>query len=136
MAIKQFIKVSPRIVDRRDSGKSYYVASCDECGTEYYPIRVTSKYCSNSCAQKAYHKRIAKDGNKPIKKVERKALEKITVKGWNNAYLILKERYKTKGKKAEILAALKALPIGSDFTYEKHKVNRFAPYGFTLQQYT
>lgn len=136
MAIKEYVRVKSQIIDRRNSGKSYYIAECDECATEFYPTRSNSKYCSNRCSQKAYHKRIAIEGNKPIKKVERKTPENITVKGWNNVYLFLKKTYKTKGKKAEIIAALKGLSIGAAFTYEKHKVIRFAPYGFTIQQYT
>jgi hypothetical protein len=50
MSIKSYVPPKLKLIDHRSSEGGYYTANCDICGTEYYPKRSNSKYCSPKCA--------------------------------------------------------------------------------------
>jgi endogenous inhibitor of DNA gyrase (YacG/DUF329 family) len=49
MAIKSYVPPKLKLIDNRSPDGGYYTANCDICGTEYYPKRSNSKYCSPKC---------------------------------------------------------------------------------------
>lgn len=49
MSIKRYVPKINDFVDHRNSEGGYYIADCDECGTEYYPLYRNSEYCSDNC---------------------------------------------------------------------------------------
>lgn len=57
MAIIKLIPKVSKMTDYRSNDGGYYIANCEVCGTEYYPKRSTSKYCSNTCSVIAYRNR-------------------------------------------------------------------------------
>lgn len=52
---KKFIK-GGQIKNYKDF-PSYFIATCEYCGREFYPAKRSAKYCSNSCKQMAYLER-------------------------------------------------------------------------------
>ena len=49
MAIKSYVPPKLKLIDYRSPEGGFYTANCDVCGTEYYPKRSNSKYCSPKC---------------------------------------------------------------------------------------
>lgn len=66
--IKSYVPPKIKIIDFRKPEGGYYVASCDVCGTEFYPKRSNAKYCSDKCSTVHYRKGVV-DGTiakKPV----------------------------------------------------------------------
>lgn len=86
MAIKSYVPPKLKMIDHRNPEGGYYTANCDICGTEYYPKRSNSKYCSGKCAVVSH--RVANAANTVVKKYESKPKKEKTsgevVKSLNN----------------------------------------------------
>lgn len=83
MAIIKFIPEVKKIVDYRNSGGGFYVATCDSCGTEFYPKRGNAKFCNDKCAQNSFREKIA-SGAVPKKTVKKTTISGQIVKGQQN----------------------------------------------------
>lgn len=56
MAIKKYTPPTRSIIDNRNPNGGFYEATCDSCGTIYYPKRITSKYCTPKCGLDNFRK--------------------------------------------------------------------------------
>ncbi len=56
MAIKKYTPPTWQIIDNRNPNGGFYEATCDSCGTIYYPKRITSKYCTPKCSLDHFRK--------------------------------------------------------------------------------
>lgn len=50
MPILSYVPEKKTILDHRKPDGGYYTAKCDVCGTDFYPLRSSAKYCSPKCA--------------------------------------------------------------------------------------
>jgi len=127
MAILEYIPPIKKVIDKRNDKGDYYKASCDVCGTEFYPKRRSAKYCNPNC-KVIQHRidvangKIPKEIKKGIKKPKIK--NQNTIRGCKNVYQYLKSKYKTRGDREWILNILNALHFGEDFVYENTKIIR------------
>lgn len=56
MAIKKYTPPKRQIIDNRNPNGGFYEATCDSCGTIYYPKRITSRYCTPKCSLDHFRK--------------------------------------------------------------------------------
>ena len=111
MAIIKFIPKVSKMTDYRSNDGGYYIANCEVCGTEYYPKRCTSKYCSNTCSVIAYRNRA-------------KAEEpKIVAAGCKSVCADFFKQFKRKGD-ADYL--MKRMKINSSFKLENYTIKRLS----------
>jgi len=59
MTILKYIPAEQNIIDYRGKNVGYYEATCDVCGTLFYPRRSDTKYCTAGCGLIAYRKALA-----------------------------------------------------------------------------
>lgn len=76
MAIVKYIPKPKVIKDFRKPEGGYFEATCEECGTTYYPLRSTSKFCSKSCLMMNWRKKNPKTLVKSKKVTKSKAESK------------------------------------------------------------
>ena len=135
MAILKYIPRKSKIIDRRTENGGYYEATCDVCGTIFYPKRNTAKYCSHPCAIHAYRERNSKKTESKMTKVfkeEKKQIANpivpINTKAIGiNALIELLQKMgaDTRRDKAYIKDALKSISTGKDFLYLDKQGNSF-----------
>ena len=49
MPILEYIPPIKNIIDKRNDKGNYYKATCEICGTEFYPKSKSAKYCTSNC---------------------------------------------------------------------------------------
>jgi len=54
MAILKYIPAKTKIIDKRNPDGGYYEATCEVCGTTFYPARASAKYCTSKCRLNHY----------------------------------------------------------------------------------
>jgi hypothetical protein len=137
MAILEYVPPIKNITDNRTQRGDYYRASCDVCGTEFYPKRRSAKYCTPNC-KVIQHRIDVANGKitKEIKSSTRKSNsdKKITIRGNKNVYLLLKDKYDTHGQRMWILETLNDLEFGQSFIYVKHEITRISTMLFEVKK--
>ena len=139
MAIIEYIPPIKQVIDRRNAKGDYYKASCDVCGTEFYPKRRNAKYCTPNCKVIQFridvaNGKVPKEIQKPSKiSNSRKSGGVKNYRGAKNVYKFLKETYETRGQKDEILDGLKSLDFDEIFTFGKHKISKISPLIFEVK---
>lgn len=136
MAILEYVPPIKNITDNRTQRGDYYRASCDVCGTEFYPKRRSAKYCTPNC-KVIQHRIDVANGKitKEIKKSTKKSNsdKKNTIRGTKNIYLLLKNKYDTYGDRNYILEGLNELEFGQSFVYGKHEITRISTMLFEVK---
>ena len=144
MALKRHIPKKVEIIDRRSKDGGYYIAECDECGIEFYPVSSRAMYCSNRCALRAYRKR-----NKEeiiIKRTPKKQQRELGVwkhvgdyskKGLSKYFV----QFRSGGLVKELIdeAFYGNNGIGEEYEFEikgiSYKVERLSPNKYDLYEY-
>jgi len=123
MGVIQYIPKKKFIIDKRSEDGGYYEAICDECGTTFYPLRSSAKYCSRSCQVMYYRKNLLPNKPKTIKKELFKS--DYTFTGANALGVGMKEfiRY---GDLGLLKATIKSLEVGQTFNYLSFTVKRIS----------
>jgi hypothetical protein len=129
MAILEYVPPIKSIIDNRTQRGDYYKASCDVCGTEFYPKRRSAKYCNPNC--KVIQHRIDVANGKITKEIKKSSknfnlAQKNAFRGAKNIYQFLKNKYDTHGDRNYILDSLNDLDFGENFSYGKHKITRIS----------
>jgi hypothetical protein len=136
MAILEYVPPVKNITDNRTQRGDYYRASCDVCGTEFYPKRRSAKYCTPNC-KVIQHRIDVANGKitKEIKKSTKKSNsdKKNTIRGNKNIYLFLKNKYDTYGDRNYILESLNELEFGESFVYGKDEITRISTMIFEVK---
>jgi hypothetical protein len=136
MAILEYVPPVKKITDNRTQRGDYYRASCDVCGTEFYPKRRSAKYCTPNC-KVIQHRIDVANGKitKEIKKSTKKSNsdKKNTIRGNKNIYLFLKNKYDTYGDRNYILESLNELEFGESFVYGKDEITRISTMIFEVK---
>jgi uncharacterized OB-fold protein len=132
MAITKFIPEVKKIIDYRNAGGGFYEATCDSCGTVFYPKRANAKFCNDKCAQNSFREKIAsgavskKKKSKPVEKKE--TVKKPTNEGniiigrENVKYAIAGLDIPTHG----IGRLLKELQVGDDMGWKGVQIKRIS----------
>lgn len=121
MAIKSYVPPKLKLIDYRSPEGGFYTANCDVCGTEYYPKRSNSKYCSPKCGVVSH--RMANAG-----KVAESKVDDIKNKGTvytgiaNVVYFYSLVGLPFYGLKAK----LKQLNIGDSIMWEEFKITKLS----------
>lgn len=136
MAILEYVPPIKNIIDNRTQRGDYYKASCDVCGTEFYPKRRSAKYCTPNC--KVIQHRIDVANGKITKEIKKSTRnsnldKKDTFRGTKKIYLLLKNKYDTHGDRNYILEKLNELEFGQSFVYGKHKITRISTMLFEVK---
>lgn len=139
MAILKYVPPSKKIIDKRRPEGGYYVATCEICGTEFYPERSNAKYCTPNCGLIAHRVAVANGTaeKRPVSKPKEAAKqflqpEDIVVNGANNVYDLLKSVYNTRGDRQTILDSLKSLPVGGIYQYQDYSIERVSMMNFRV----
>ena len=135
MAILKYVPPTKKIIDKRKPEGGYYVATCEICGTEFYPERSNAKYCTPNCGLIAHRTAITNGTaeKRPVSKPKEAAKPPgEIVNGANNVYDLLKSLYETRGDRQTILSALKNLPIGGKYSYEETAIERVSSMNFKV----
>ena len=135
MAITKFIPAKSTIRDNRSEDGGYYVATCNVCGTEFYPKRSNAKYCSNKCTVNN-HRNSNLTGDCPKKSESKKqTIEKglFNFTGRPKVYQYLKNRFETRGDRLEIIDNLKILEIGENYKYKKVIITKISEAKYSVQ---
>lgn len=136
MGVIQFIPGAKNIIDRREEGKSYWIAECDLCETKFYPKRSNARFCSNQCQMKNYRERLAKGlvNQKKTKKKQKIVIEPTLgdedydwtlldeARGKDDLVLHLKNKCDVKVY-GQILK-LKSIKIGGTYDIEDYRIKR------------
>jgi len=135
MAILEYIPPIKNIIDNRTQRGDYYKASCDVCGTEFYPKRRSAKYCTPNC--KVIQHRIDVANGKIIKEIKKSpkksnSSKKTTYRGTKSVYQFLKSKYQTRGDREYILASLNELEFEHSFVYGKDIITRISQLVFEV----
>jgi hypothetical protein len=137
MAILEYVPPIKNITDNRTQRGDYYRASCDVCGTEFYPKRRSAKYCTPNC-KVIQHRIDVANGKitKEIKTFTRKSNsdKKNIIRGPKNVYLLLKDKYNTYGDREYILCGLNDLEFGQSFIYEKYEFTKISTMLFEVKK--
>ena len=112
MAIIKLIPKVSKMTDYRSNDGGYYIANCEVCGTEYYPKRCTSKYCSNTCSVIAYRNRASNNQN-----------SNLVAAGCKSVCADFFKQFKRKGD-ADYL--MKRMKINSSFKLENYTIKRLS----------
>jgi CRISPR/Cas system-associated protein Cas10 (large subunit of type III CRISPR-Cas system) len=135
MAIIKFIPAKSTIRDNRSEDGGYYVATCNVCGTEFYPKRSNAKYCSNKCTVNKHRQSIA-DGEMPKKTASKKQTPKkegIVLIGNKNVYQYLKKTHDTLGDREVIITELKKLKINGVYEYKTSKIQKISVQKYSVE---
>ena len=136
MAILEYIPPIKKVIDKRNDKGDYYKASCDVCGTEFYPKRRSAKYCTPNC-KVIQHRIDVANGKIPkeIKKVVKisKIKNEDTIRGCKNVYKFLKDGYNTHGDRLYILDSLNNLEFGETFCYIDTKITRISDMVYAIE---
>lgn len=136
MAIIEYVPPIKTIIDNRTSKGDYYKASCDVCGTEFYPKRRSAKYCNSNC-KVIQHRidiangKIPKEIKKYTKKYEKGGVNSI--RGASNVYKFLKGKYNTHGHRELIFSNCRDIDFGEYFEYGKFKIIRLSYQNFEVK---
>ena len=136
MAILEYIPPIKKVIDKRNDKGDYYKASCDVCGTEFYPKRRSAKYCTPNC-KVIQHRIDVANGKIPkeIKKAVKISKPKFenSIRGCKNVYQFLKSKYNTRGDREHILDSLNDLEFGETFVYGNEKITRISAMVYDLK---
>lgn len=121
MAILKYHPPVTEIRDNRTTGKGYYDAKCEVCGTLFYPKRSNAKYCTTKCA--LINHRIAIANGTAAKRSPKQSKKPLSVKspttkviGAINVYKYIKKQIDTRGDRDKIVNTCKdLLPGETDF---------------------
>ncbi len=122
MAILETIPKKSPITDYRNDEGGYHVASCEICGTIYYPKRYDSKYCSHNCIVAAQRKRKIDSGVKAIR------YDKKDIKGYAKRNKLTKIGTFTLAsinkqiKEYDVFIAKDEIPIGEFRSYDNKEI--------------
>lgn len=129
MAILKYHPPLTEIRDNRTTGKGYYDAKCEVCGTLFYPKRSNAKYCTTKCA--LINHRISLANGTATKKVAAvpkvpKTKESVKLRGAKGAFEYIRKHNDTSGKKGTILEALKSMPFRQTQLFGKTQIQRIS----------
>jgi len=141
MPIIRYIPPQTKIVDNRNDNGNYYIAICDVCGTQFYPLRMNAKYCTCNCSMIQHRKDIA--AGKKTRAYNKKDKTPVSIpnppeivtkkketrfKSVPAIYQYLKEKFDTRGDRDNIIESLKSLEIGESFNdYGKLVFTKISP---------
>lgn len=131
--LKEYVPVKTKIVDRRNENGGYYIAICDNCGTEFYPDNGNAKFCTPNCTLMSWRKRKVK-GEIPSKKssIKKKLIllkEKI-YKGKDLRIFLKQERKAPMSHTKKFCDAL--TPGETKVFFDDVKIKRISPNKFSL----
>lgn len=118
MAIIKYVPKKTTVRDRRNDQGGYYEATCEECGSLFYPAKM-AKYCSQLCTQRAYNKR-KRAGL--VNTRQPKAVLDEKVKYAKNVSTLLLNRYPDLSEEflADIRTTIRYLPIDEHHRFNKN----------------
>ena len=125
MAIKSYVPPKLKLIDYRSPEGGFYTANCDVCGTEYYPKRSNSKYCSPKCGVVSH--RMANAGKVAESKVDDTKNEFLHGEVWTGIDSVVLY-YRAAGIPFYGLKAkLKQLNIGDSIMWHESKITKLSP---------
>lgn len=129
MAILKFVPSPKKIRDNRSNENGYYEATCNVCGTVFFPKRSNAKYCTSKCAQDNHRmelvsvKKTKKDIVIPEVKTAIPKGSEVELTGKARVVFHLKkEGVKVHG----LLTALKSTEVGQSTTWMGYKITRIS----------
>lgn len=139
MAITRYVPPIKKIVDRRKPEGGYYVATCEVCGTTYYPERSNSKYCTPKCGLISH--RMAVANGTATKRAPKKEEKKVnvggdTIRGAKNVYELLKSTFGTYGDREYILSNLSDLDVYESFEYKSAFITKLSAQVYIVENGT
>lgn len=141
MPVLRYVPPKKNIIDRRSDEGGYYVASCECCGTEFYPTRSNARFCSSNCTL-INHREKKLSGTKDnlanptkiipknieVKPTSHNQWEEIFV-GKQSIFIFLENaEMRTHGVKRKVTA----LKIGETLDWEGYKIGRVSDKKFGI----
>lgn len=136
MAILKYVPKNVEVLDRRSENGGYYIATCEECGREFYPKNKKAKYCSKDCANHSYVRvnaaSIKKSDNK-IKKDEYPAGRNIIGANQVVEYISDVDYDLLRGKKGSLTRSLKEMEDDSTLTIGKFIITKISSIKYNIK---
>lgn len=147
MAILKFVPSPKKIRDNRSNDNGYYEATCNSCGTLFFPKRSNAKYCTPKCAVDAHRTAVASGEKKivipkkeiaiPVEEVKTPVIVDVqkkhiaTVSSRNEAISVIAKMNK---KSRGLQTKLEALAEGKSVIWEGIEITRTSRMKYDLKE--